>query len=196
MSGHAYGIHTQRLPSKTWSPFAGSVVVAKSGTRDLALISVTTRLSPGEMCTPRSTQRMGDSGQNWPSTFLDNDYCVVNDEDFFVRGLICLPVIGSRETLRWGVWGSLSRDNFEKLWRMKDDSKRVELPAMFSWLNTRIPDYPDTLALKMYACIQEPGCRPYFELEPTDHPLSRDFHHGITAERVKEIMFRRLQGNE
>jgi hypothetical protein len=138
----------------------------------------------------------GDSGQNWPSTFLDNDYCVVNDEDFFVRGLICLPVIGSRETLRWGVWGSLSRDNFEKLWRMKDDSKRVELPAMFSWLNTRIPDYPDTLALKMYACIQEPGCRPYFELEPTDHPLSRDFHHGITAERVKEIMFRRLQGNE
>jgi hypothetical protein len=42
---------------------------------------------------------------------------------------------------------------------------------MFSWLSNSIPDYPETLNLKMYAHIQDSGDRP---------------------ERVKEIMMRRL----
>jgi hypothetical protein len=79
---------------------------------------------------------------------------------------------------------------------MKSDPKRVELPAMFSWLSNIIPEYPDTLNLKMYAQIQEPGQRPHFELEPTDHPLSQEYHHGIAPERVKEIMIGRLSANK
>jgi hypothetical protein len=63
---------------------------------------------------------------------------------------------------------------------------------MFSWLSTQIPEYPDTLNLKMYAHIQETGLRPHFMLEPR----SRQYHQGITQERVKEIMLARLRGNE
>ncbi len=129
-------------------------------------------------------------------TFLDEDYCAIEDRDFFVRGIIHLPIIGTAETFRWGVWGSLSRANFETLWRIDQDSKRVELPAMFSWLSTRIPEYPDTLSLKMHAHIQAPGERPHFELEHADHPLAQEYHKGITPERVKEIMMRRLRGTE
>jgi hypothetical protein len=113
-----------------------------------------------------------------------------------VRGIIHLPIIGAGETFRWGVWGSLSRDNFETLLKKHEDPKRVEQPPMFSWLSTQIPEYPDTLSLKMYAHIQEPGIRPNFRLELTDHPLSREYHEGITPERVKEIMIQRLGGNE
>jgi hypothetical protein len=134
--------------------------------------------------------------QERPKTFLDEDYCGIDDRDFFVRGIIHLPIIGTTETLRWGVWGSLSRENFETLMKMNDDPKRIELPAMFSWLSTKIPEYPDTLNLKMYAHIQELDWRPHFELEPADHLLSQEYHHGISAERVKEIMIGRLQGKE
>jgi hypothetical protein len=136
------------------------------------------------------------SSQEHPATFLDEDYCAIENSDFFVRGIIHLPIIGSAETFRWGVWGSLSRENFETLLRMIDDPKRVELPPMFSWLSTQIEEYPDTLSLKTYALIQEPGSRPIFELERTDHPLSQDYCNGITAERVKEIMMSRLPGND
>jgi hypothetical protein len=89
---------------------------------------------------------------------------------------------------------------------MFDDPKRVELPPMFSWLSNRIEDYEDTdgyssaaastLNLKLYAHIQEPELRPVFELEPTEHPLSQEFYHGITPERVKDIMTRRLRETE
>jgi hypothetical protein len=124
--------------------------------------------------------------------FLNTDLCVINKEHFFVRGVILLPIIGTNESFRWGVWGSLSRENFETLLKMDDDPKCTELPKMFSWLSCQIPEYPDTLNLKMYAHIQEPGVRPHFELESTDHPLAQEYHHGITPERVKEIMLRRL----
>jgi hypothetical protein len=80
-----------------------------------------------------------------------------------------------------------------KLVSQYDDPKRVELEPMFSWLSNDIDEYDDTLNLKMYAHIREPGERPIFELEPTDHQLSQEYHHGITPERVKEIMMRRLK---
>ena len=125
-------------------------------------------------------------------TFLDLDYCAINDESFFVRGLIHLPIIGAAETFRWGVWGSLSRKNFETLLASDGDSERVDQPPMFSWLSTQIPEYPDSLNLRMYAHIQEPGSRPHFRLEPSEHPLAQEYHHGISPERITEIMFRRL----
>lgn len=64
---------------------------------------------------------------------------------------------------------------------------------MFSWLSSQIPEYPDMLRLKMYAHIQEPGQRPTFQLERTDHPLSVEYHRGISPERVKEIMLPRVR---
>jgi len=124
--------------------------------------------------------------------FLDDNFCAINNEHFFVRGIISLPIIGSSENFRWGVWGSLSRQNFERLLKTNSDPKRAELPAMFSWLSTQIREYPDTLSLRMYAHAQ-PKNRPEFELESTDHPLAQEYHHGVTPERVREIMLRRLR---
>src|ERR1051325_3826671 len=129
-----------------------------------------------------------------PNDYLEDDLCIIDGQDFFVRGIIQLPIVGSGETFRWGVWGSVSKDNFGKLLSQWDDPKRVELEPMFSWLSNSIGEYEeDTLNLKMYAHIREPAEVPLFELEPTDHQLSQEYHHGITAERVKEIMTRRLK---
>jgi hypothetical protein len=129
-------------------------------------------------------------------TFLTEDYCAIDDENFFVRGVIQLPIIGTAQNFGWGVWGSLSRDNFHKLREMDDNPQKTELSTMFSWLSSRIGAYPDTLSLKMYAHIQGLGDRPKFELEYTDHPLSQEYHHGITPERVKELTVNRFGKNK
>jgi len=127
---------------------------------------------------------------------LDLDYCSIKGESFFVRGIINLPIVGAAESFRWGVWGSLSRENFEKLLSTDDDPRRTDLPPMFSWLSSQISEYPDTLSLKMYAHIQQPGTRPNFQLERSDHPLAQEYHHGITPERVKQIMLKSLPAVE
>jgi len=136
--------------------------------------------------------RFNSGSEELPTNLLDEDICILDGEHYFVRGILPLPIMGTSETFRWGVWGSLSLENFKKLIAMDDDPKRVELEPMFSWLSNYIDEYPETRNLKMYAHIQEPGSRPIFELEPTDHPLSQEYHHGITPERVKEIMMGRL----
>jgi hypothetical protein len=128
-------------------------------------------------------------------TFLNDDFCAINDEHFFVRGLIQIPIIGTAEKFCWGVWGSLSRENFKTLLINDKNPKRSELPPMFSWLSSQIDEYPDTRSLKMHAHIRNPRLRPVFELELTSHPLSQEFHIGISAEKVKEIMLRRLPAN-
>lgn len=127
-----------------------------------------------------------------PRSYLDEDLCIINGEHFFIRGIIELPIIGTAQTFCWGVWGSLSEANFQKLLAVFDDPKRVELDPMFSWLSNNISEYEDTVNLKMYAHIGEPETRPRFELEPTEHRLSQEYYNGITAERVKEIMTRSL----
>jgi hypothetical protein len=121
------------------------------------------------------------------ASFLDTDYCAVDDEHFFVRGVIHLPILGTGESFCWGVWGSLSRENFDKL-RTLPEEEAAELPPMFSWLSTNLPDYPNTLNLKMNVHPQRNNQRPHFRLEKTDHPLALEHHHGITPERVRELM--------
>ena len=127
-----------------------------------------------------------------PPNLLDEDVCIIDGEDYFIRGNINLPIIGTKETFCWGVWGSLSRENFENFLATIDDPKRAELPPMFSWLSNSVAEYPETVNIKMFAHIQDPSNRPIFELEHIDHPLSQEYHHGITPERVKEIMMERL----
>lgn len=141
----------------------------------------------------RQARLVSDWSRKRHKSFLNEDYCAIEDGDFFVRGLILLPIIGTAQCLCWGVWGSVSRQNFESL--AENDAKPggAKLAPMFSWLSSRIPEYPDTINLKMYAHIQPPGKRPHFELEPTDHPLSHEFHHGIAPQRVKEIMKAQLR---
>ncbi len=126
--------------------------------------------------------------ESLPRNYLDDDLCIVDGEYYFVRGLIYLPIIGTGEYFRWGVWGSLSKENFIKLVSSFDDADRAKFEPMFSWLSSQLDEYEDTLNLKMYAHIDDPGIRPSFELEPTDHQLSLEYHHGVSSERVKQIM--------
>ena len=51
------------------------------------------------------------------SSRLNEDFCSIDDRDFFVRGLIKLPILGTDETFNWGVWGSLSRKTLRVSWR-------------------------------------------------------------------------------
>lgn len=118
---------------------------------------------------------------------LSEDYCVIDDRDYFVRGCLEIPIIGEQEPFIWGVWASLSRENFHRERRLAQDPKRVEEPPYFGWLTTRIRIYPDTSSLKTHVHSRQVGMRPFIELQPTDHPLAIEQRTGITLERVREI---------
>ncbi|MFF3947573.1 DUF2199 domain-containing protein [Streptomyces sp. NPDC001902] len=123
-----------------------------------------------------------------PDSVLSSDQCVIKGEHFFLRGLIEIPVIGADEVFSWGVWVSLSRDNFARALEVWDTPGRESEKPCFGWLSTELALYsPSTVNLKTNAHTRPVGRRPYIELEPTDHPLAVEQRTGITRDRVREI---------
>ncbi|WTS99666.1 DUF2199 domain-containing protein [Streptomyces sp. NBC_00090] len=114
--------------------------------------------------------------------------CVIKAQHYFVKGLIEIPVIGSDEVFSWGVWVSLSRENFSRAADLWDKPGRESEKPYVGWLTTELATYaPSTINLKTNVHTRPIGERPLIELEPTDHLLAVEQRAGITRDRVREI---------
>jgi hypothetical protein len=118
---------------------------------------------------------------------LNSDVCLVDNEFFFIRANLEIPVEGLDETFSWGVWGSVSKESFADYMQHFEVPDRAMRGPYFAWLSVSIDIYPDTLNLKTMLHPQEPGIRPKIETEPTDHPLAVEQRKGISQERLAEI---------
>src|SRR5437763_1422660 len=66
------------------------------------------------------------------SHFTD-DTCVVDNQYYFVRGVIEIPIIGfPADHFRWGVWTSLSKKSFDEVMELWDKDPRGYGPY-FGW---------------------------------------------------------------
>lgn len=120
--------------------------------------------------------------------FLNSDLCTYEDADgkhYFIRVCLEVPINGLEEPFVWGVWSSLSKLNFERYVDTYESPDTTD--CYFGWLCNRLPCYPDTYAMKLNVHVRSGGTRPYVVPEESDHPLSIDFHKGITLERAVEI---------
>lgn len=118
---------------------------------------------------------------------LGSDDCVVDGTAYFVRGAIEIPVHGEDELFVWGVWVSLSKASFTKWGECFHAEHRSHIGPFFGWLDAWLKPYPDTRNLKTRVHLRDHGLRPYFEIEPTDHPLAVAQREGISVARVSEI---------
>jgi hypothetical protein len=124
------------------------------------------------------------------SSMLEQEQCIIKAEHFFIRGRLVIPVTDASlgTEFDWGVWVSLSRDNFARSLSLWTTVGREQEEPYFGWLSTELALYePSTLALKTHVHTQAVGKRPLVELERTDHPLAVEQATGITLARVQEI---------
>jgi hypothetical protein len=119
--------------------------------------------------------------------YLTSDLCVVDKEYFFIRGLLLLPIKNSADRFGWGIWSSLSRENFQRYYDSYDDDMSGWEP-MFGYLANQLAGYPDSLNLKLSVQPGSEGERPTVTLEPTDHSLAIAQREGVTLEKVLEIV--------
>lgn len=127
-------------------------------------------------------------------TFLNSDLCSIEDQYFFVRGCLEVPIKGRSDIFVWGVWVSLSKINFVRYVEIYNASNVAGVGPFFGWLSNRLPCYPDTLNLKTLVHVRPHPRRPSIELERTDHPLAVHQRDGITVEELIEIVRRNRHG--
>ena len=142
----------------------------------------------------------------WPDPYLDvpeserstrtkatSDTCAIDDEHFFIRGVILLPILGGSDQLGVGVWVSQKRENFQTY---LDNFDTPEIGPFFGWLSNRISYYErDTSLLKTMAHFQGMKQRPLIDLEPCDHPLYLDCANGISIDKAWSIVHARRQAD-
>ena len=119
--------------------------------------------------------------------FLNSDFCKIDGREFFIRGVIAIPIINSQELFMWGVWAKLSQAHFDRMVELWDDPKIIEEPPYLGWLSNNVPIYPSTLNLKLRLHSKDVKDRPFFEIEQTEHPLAVEQRIGITQERIEQI---------
>ncbi|HEY2783841.1 MAG TPA: DUF2199 domain-containing protein [Fimbriiglobus sp.] len=115
-----------------------------------------------------------------------SDTCRI-DDDYFIRGVILIPVVDYPQSFGFGAWISQSKENFESYVK---NYNSPDIGPFFGWLCTRIHSYQpaDTYLLKTKAHFVGHGQRPLIEVEPTDHPLALDQQNGITLARAWEMV--------
>ncbi|MCC6328201.1 MAG: DUF2199 domain-containing protein [Acidobacteria bacterium] len=140
-----------------------------------------------------------DIGAEYPDPYFDvpenervnrvivtSDLCSIDDEEFFIRGVIEIHVHGQDARFGLGVWVSLKKENFQCY---VDNFDTDEIGPFFGWLSNRLECYADdTFSLKTMTHFRGGKTRPFIEVEPTDHPLAVDQREGISIERAWELV--------
>jgi hypothetical protein len=117
---------------------------------------------------------------------LTSDTCIIENEHFFIRGVIEIPILDHSESFGFGVWVSQKKENFYT-YVEHFDSK--DIGPFFGWLSTRLGYFEkDTFLLKTMAHFRGNGLRPRIEVEPTEHPLALAQLKGITYEEALRIV--------
>jgi hypothetical protein len=128
---------------------------------------------------------------------LSSDQCIIDDEAYFLRGLIEIPIIGFQDKFLWGVWARIWKKDFDEIGEHWEIAGRENLIGPYKGrLNNRLSEYPDTLNLKCTIRIEPVGSRPLLYINEPDHPLAQEQRQGISLERIQEIASHLMHQNE
>lgn len=120
---------------------------------------------------------------------LHDSLCIIDAQQFYVRGHILLPIHGTSDHLIWSVWCSISEASFTRSRLNWSNPERDQAPPYFGWLCTELPSYePTTWHLKTMLYEREPGVVPLVHLEPTEHPLAVAQREGVSMDQVQAIV--------
>ncbi|MEG9435608.1 DUF2199 domain-containing protein [Edaphobacter sp. HDX4] len=118
---------------------------------------------------------------------LTADQCVIDGQQFFLRGRILIPVHGLDAPFVWGVWAEVSPKAFLRANDLWNTLGREQEPPFSGWLNNEIFLFGDTLNLQVDIHTQAVGERPRFTVSDPAHPLAVQQQTGITIETIQDI---------
>ncbi|MBL8934754.1 MAG: DUF2199 domain-containing protein [Archangium sp.] len=113
-------------------------------------------------------------------------------EHRFIRSCLEIPIIGGPGPLVYGVWVTLSQQSYAEYVHHLSEPRRFLDGPYFGWFASALPQWPDTVQLKVRVHVRPPPRRPVIELEPTDHPLAGAQREGISLARFQELALAHL----
>ena len=117
-----------------------------------------------------------------------SDQLVLDGEHFFILCNLDIPIRDSADFLRWSVWSTLSKRNFERASDLWETPGRESEKPYFGWLGNQIPGYPPSVNIKSFVHTEPVGIRPRIEVIEEGHQLLEDQRNGITEARAHTLI--------
>ena len=118
--------------------------------------------------------------------FENDDVCVVNDDRYFLRVTLPIPVNGRTEGYQIGVWVEVSRDEFQRVGDLWSEPGQAAEPPMKATLANEIRHHAGSFGLPVLLQLTGPKTRPQVFVVDATHPLGVEQRRGITPHRASE----------
>jgi hypothetical protein len=126
-----------------------------------------------------------DSGARTRRAWLADDFAVLDDERFFVRGLLELPIPRLDDRFAYGSWVEVSMPDFQELLRRWHDD--AQFAAVACTVANELEPFRDTLGLRATLRATAPDRLPAIELAAAPHELVDAQRRGISVRRSDEL---------
>ncbi|GGK83149.1 DUF2199 domain-containing protein [Rufibacter glacialis] len=127
--------------------------------------------------------------------WLEGDFCTItheNDIDRFIRVVMTIPVNDHCENLDYGLWVSVSEKTFHDYQEHYHDEQYET--SYFGYVCNNLLGYEETLHVPSTVVTQIENRRPLvFPFEDFEHPLVKDFYHGISKEEAEKRIEEMIQ---
>jgi hypothetical protein len=124
----------------------------------------------------------------WEPNTLCEDFCIVNGEQFLIRCVLELRIVGAvGQRFGFGVWLSMWEADFTAYAESFNDGRQGGLGPWHGRLANTLKGYPETFNLKCAVHPQSNRQRPLARLDPVDHPLFVEQRDGISLDRILEL---------
>jgi hypothetical protein len=118
---------------------------------------------------------------------LSSEQCIIDQEQFYVRGCIEIPIRGTDGVFLWGVWAKVEDQVFDAISEHWDsEGREIKIGPYEGLLANSLSIYPRTLNLRVKIQVMPVGVRPLFRIEDEDHSLAIEQKYGITPEHAQE----------
>jgi len=118
---------------------------------------------------------------------ISSDQCIIDEQWFFIRGCLEIPILEHDDVFLWGLWASVTEEVFNEISASWEEEGRERRLAPFkARLANSLSVYPETLNLKLRIVIQPLRTRPVFMLEE-EHPLAAAQKSGMSRVEATEL---------
>ncbi len=133
-------------------------------------------------------EKRDNSGFSVAQNCLTEDLCCY-DNGFYVRALLSIPISGTDDRFAFGVWATLSAENFDTYLAGFETGEQDDIGPWFSWLANRLPVDPDgNDGIQCSLRPQPDRHRPEVLIEDQDHPLFTLQRTGATLDQILDIL--------
>jgi len=89
---------------------------------------------------------------------IGSDQCIIDQQWFFVRGCLEIPIVGLDDPFLWGLWVSIREEVFDQIedcWEL--EGRELCRGPFKGRLANSLAEYPETLNLKTKILVQPLG---------------------------------------